>query len=278
MNLIKLIAIDLDDTLLHDDISLSEYTRDTLRKAMQKGVRIVIATGRMFQAARPWGQAIGLGDVPMICYTGSLTGLCESGRLIRDVRIERQTALAILETIREHGWYAQTYIDDEIYVAHRDERTDEYERQCGVKAHEIEDDFYQPKKAPTKILLCEHDEEKMKEIEKVLRETYSGEVGQVKSKPYFFEMNNKECSKGKAVASLAKEWEIAMEEIMTFGNGNNDVSMLSMTPWGFAVANASKSAKEAAGHETLSNNEDGVAKAVEKYVLGERELEIGNEK
>lgn len=80
MNLIKLIAIDLDDTLLHDDISLSEYTRDTLRKAMQKGVRIVIATGRMFQAARPWGQAIGLGDVPMICYTGSLTGLCESGR------------------------------------------------------------------------------------------------------------------------------------------------------------------------------------------------------
>ena len=93
---IKLIAIDLDDTLLHDDISLSEYTRDTLRKAMQKGVRIVIATGRMFQAARPWGQAIGLGDVPMICYTGSLTGLCESGRLIRDVRIERQTALAIL--------------------------------------------------------------------------------------------------------------------------------------------------------------------------------------
>lgn len=56
MNLIKLIAIDLDDTLLHDDISLSEYTRDTLRKAMQKGVRIVIATGRMFQAARPWGR------------------------------------------------------------------------------------------------------------------------------------------------------------------------------------------------------------------------------
>ncbi|MCI7171749.1 MAG: HAD hydrolase family protein, partial [Dialister sp.] len=51
MNLIKLIAIDLDDTLLHDDISLSEYTKDTLRKAMQKGVRIVIATGRMFQAA-----------------------------------------------------------------------------------------------------------------------------------------------------------------------------------------------------------------------------------
>ena len=184
---IKLIAIDLDDTLLHDDISLSAYTKDTLRKAMRQGVRIVIATGRMFQAARPWGQAIGLGDVPMICYTGSLTGLCESGWLIRDaVRIELPVALEILKTIREHGWYAQTYIDDEIYVARRDERTDEYERQCGVKAHEIGDDFYQPKKAPTKILLCEHDEEKMKDIETTLRGLYSGVVGQVKSKPYYF--------------------------------------------------------------------------------------------
>ena len=54
---------------------------------------------------------------------------------------------------------------------------------------------------------------------------------------------------------------------MTFGNGNNDVSMLSITPWSFAVANASASAKAAAAHVTASNNEDGVAKAVEKYVL-----------
>ena len=67
---VKMIAIDLDDTLLHDDISLSDYTKDILRKVMERNIRIVIATGRMFQAARPWGQAIGLGDVPLICYTG----------------------------------------------------------------------------------------------------------------------------------------------------------------------------------------------------------------
>ena len=59
---VKMIAIDLDDTLLHDDISLSDYTKDILRKVMERNIRIVIATGRMFQAARPWGQAIGLGD------------------------------------------------------------------------------------------------------------------------------------------------------------------------------------------------------------------------
>ena len=267
MEPIKMIAIDLDDTLLRDDISVSDYTKKILREAMEKGVRVVIATGRMFRAARPWGKAIGLGDVPVICYTGSLTGLCESGRLLRDVRIEMDVAEKILETIREHGWYAHTYIDDEMYVAKRDQRTDDYERQCGIKAHEAGEAFYHPSKAPTKILICEYDAEKMKEIEHLLREIYGDVVNQVKSKPYFFEMNSKECSKGKAIAALAKEWGIKSDEIMTFGNGNNDVSMLSMTPWGFAVANASPSAKKAAAHETASNNEDGVAKAVEKYVL-----------
>ncbi len=267
MDAIKMIAIDLDDTLLRDDISISDYTKDVLQKAMAQGVRIVIATGRMFRAARPWGKAIGLGDVPVICYTGSLTGLCESGRLLRDVRIEKDVAEEILATIREHGWYAHTYIDDEMYVAKRDSRTDDYERQCGVMAHEVGEDFYHPAKAPTKILICEYDSEKMKAIEQILREKYSAVVNQVKSKPFFFEMNSKECSKGKAVAALAKEWGIERNEIMTFGNGNNDVSMLSMTPWGFAVANASQSAKAAAAHETASNNEDGVAKAVERYVI-----------
>ena len=121
MSSIKMIAIDLDDTLLRD--SISDYTKETLQKAMAKGVKIVIATGRMFQAARPWGKAIGLGDVPMICYTGSLTGLCESGKLIRNVRVEKETALDILQTIKDHGWYAQTYIDDNLYVDTKNEWT-----------------------------------------------------------------------------------------------------------------------------------------------------------
>lgn len=267
MSSIQMIAIDLDDTLLRDDISISEYTKDVLGRAMNRGVKIVIATGRMFQAARPWGKAIGLGDVPVICYTGSMTGLCESGKIIRDVRIDKKVADDILADIKEQGWYAHTYIDDELYVPFRDWRTDEYEKQCGVKAHVAGEDFFHPEKAPTKILVCEYDPEKMKGIEDFLKEKYGRLVNQVKSKPFFFEMNSHECSKGKAVMALAESWGIAPDHVMTFGNGNNDVSMLSLTPWSFAVANATASAREAAAHETLSNNEDGVAKAVETYVL-----------
>ena len=149
MSPIRMIAIDLDDTLLHDDISVSSYTKDTLRRVMEKGIPVVIATGRMFQAARPWGKEIGLGDVPMICYTGALVGMCRSGRILEHVTMDLELARDILETGRTHGWYMHTYIDDEVYMPFRDERTDIYEKQCGITAHIAGEKFWKP--SPTKI-------------------------------------------------------------------------------------------------------------------------------
>ncbi|MDU5301778.1 MAG: HAD-IIB family hydrolase, partial [Dialister micraerophilus] len=69
MKNIRLIAIDLDGTLLRDDISVSDYTKKVLSKVREKGINIVIATGRMFCSAREWGKAIGIGDVPLCAYT-----------------------------------------------------------------------------------------------------------------------------------------------------------------------------------------------------------------
>lgn len=181
----KMIAIDLDDTLLHDDISLSDYTKDILRKVMERNIRIVIATGRMFQAARPWGQAIGLGDVPLICYTGAFVGLCESGRVLRDVTMNMETAQGIIDTAHERGWYMHAYIDDEVYVPFRDERTESYEKQCGVSAHVLGEDFWTLAKEPTKLLIFDRDPQVMAEVERVLSEKFSYATNQVKSKPEF---------------------------------------------------------------------------------------------
>lgn len=267
MSTIRMIAIDLDDTLLHDDISVSSYTKDTLRRVMEKGIPVVIATGRMFQAARPWGKEIGLGDVPMICYTGALVGMCRSGRILEHVTMNLELARDILETGRTHGWYMHTYIDDEVYMPFRDERTDIYEKQCGITAHIAGEKFWKPEKAPTKILVFDYDTAVMKEAEEILKKKYGEVTNQVKSKPEFFEMNTRGISKGTALKELCRKWNIPTETLMTIGNGHNDISMFDLTPWSFAVANAHDSAKEAARFMTDSNNDDGVARAIEKYVL-----------
>jgi hydroxymethylpyrimidine pyrophosphatase-like HAD family hydrolase len=75
---IKMIAIDLDDTLIRDDTTVSDYTKDTIRRAQQKGIHIMIATGRMYATASPYGRMLGLGDIPMMLFGGGLIQTLES--------------------------------------------------------------------------------------------------------------------------------------------------------------------------------------------------------
>lgn len=269
MEPIEMIAIDLDDTLLHDDISISDYTKTVLKKAKAKGIHIVIATGRMFHAAQPWGKALGLGDVPMVVYTGAMTALCDSGRVLHHEPIDRKTAGDILAVGKEHNWYMQAYVNDHLLVPERNERTRLYEKNCGVTAEVLGDDFWHLSAEPDKILVFDYDPKVQKEAEDILTKMFAGRAGHVKSKPEFFEMHRLGISKGRALESLCLQWGIPASHVMTFGNSENDVSMLAMTPWSFAVDNAVPCAKEAARHGTDSNNDDGVAKAVARYVLGE---------
>lgn len=266
---IRLIAIDLDGTLLRDDISVSDYTKRILLKAKEKGIRIVIATGRMFCSARAWGMKIGIGDVPMCVYTGSMVGLCESGKIISDQRMDLKVARDILNVGKENNWYMQSYIEDTVYVPFRDERTDKYEEVCGIKAQVLGEDFWTPTKAPTKVLFYDNDLSVMKKIRETVGTKFEKVAGSVISQPNYFELNKKGVSKGAALTKLCNEWGINLENVMTFGNAQNDVSMFNLSQWSFAVENASDTAKQAAQFRTLSNNEDGVARAIEKYVLEE---------
>ena len=268
MNQIKLIATDLDDTLLRHDVSVSDYTKDVFRRAKERGVRIVVATGRMFCAARPWGRAIGVGDVPMIVYTGSMVGRCESGEILSCETIELSLAKEILEAIHEKNFYVQYYVDDVLYVPYYCEKTEKYEKSCGVSAHVLGDDFWKLDAPPLKILIFEDDLDRMADAEAAILPQFSERAGWAKSTPFFLEFNAKGASKGAALTKLCEKWGISLENVMTFGNAQNDVSMLSITPWSFAVSNAAEAAIEAAHFMTDSNDCDGVAKAVEKYVLG----------
>ncbi len=269
MNRIELIATDLDDTLLCRDVSVSEYTKDVFRRAKEKRVRIVVATGRMFCAARPWGRAIGVGDVPMIVYTGSMVARCESGEILSCETLDLPIAKEILETARAGGFYVQYYVDDTLYVPYYCEKTEKYEKSCGVAAHVLGDDFWKLDTPPLKILIYEDDLGRMEEAERTFLPAFSERAGWAKSTPFFLEFNAKGASKGAALTKLCAEWGIPLDRVMTFGNAQNDVSMLSITPWSFAVENAAEAAKNAAHFMTDSNQHDGVAKAVAKYVLGE---------
>lgn len=137
-----MITIDLDGTLLRSDGSVSDHTVKTLQKARQKGVIVAIATGRMYQTAKAYGERLALGDSPMLLFAGGLIETLESKKILFQQTISQQDAQALVNLAREQSWQMQTYIDDVLRVELDEPWVRDYERITKVKAVICGDEFY----------------------------------------------------------------------------------------------------------------------------------------
>lgn len=263
---IRLLAIDLDDTLLRDDNTITEYTRNVLRDVKHRGVEVLIATGRMFQTAEPVAKKIGLGDLPMILFSGGLIQRVESKEILFEHLIPLELAQKLLQRGKERNWYLQSYIDDELLVDTMTDVTRRYEIGVGAKAVALGEDFYEPKKGPNKIL-CIEEPHRMDTIVEEMRQYMGQSLDFVRSKLDFLEIVAPQVSKGNALQFMGQKWGISLDEMVSFGNSENDISMLRITGRSVAVGNAENIAVHAAKERCATNEEDGVAKWIEQHIL-----------
>ncbi|SMC40755.1 Cof-type HAD-IIB family hydrolase [Sporomusa malonica] len=263
---IKLVALDLDDTLLDSKLAVSPRACEAIRKAVAQGVTVTIATGRMYCSALPYARQLGL-DVPLITYNGALIKSSISGETLLHQPVDKELARQALELCREHGWYIQTYVNDELYVKEIDQYADYYSRLSGAPAIALGDAFFTGGERPTKMLTMST-QEGIIEIYNTFKAVFGNKLNLAISKPTFMEITDPAANKGRALAFLADKLRIKQEEIMALGDSGNDLDMVKYAGWGVAMGNASAAVKAAARLETLSNDADGVAEAIEKYVLG----------
>ena len=113
---IRMIAIDLDGTLLHDDMTISSYSRDVIKKASEEGFKVVIATGRMWNSARKKMEVLELGNVPVVCYTGAWIMMGETGEAIYQEGMDPKFASKALLWAKEEGLKVTAFWDDKIYM------------------------------------------------------------------------------------------------------------------------------------------------------------------
>lgn len=263
---IRLIAVDLDGTLLHDDMTISEYSRNVIRRAAEK-VRIVVATGRMFDSAREKVQKLGLGDIPIICYTGAWIRLAESGRLLHKDGIPANLAEKILGDGRRFGWLIQSYVEDEICLPSPSAAEADCRKYRAKEAKYLGEAFYHPETDPTRLIIVEADTEKREQIRIYLEKRYGSQVEMVYPGDIFLDIHRKGVSKANALHELGELWGITPQEMVSFGNTENDASMLRMTGLSYAVANSEIEAKKAAKDILpLTNNEDGPAHKIQELL------------
>lgn len=261
-----MITIDLDGTLLRSDGSVSDRTVRTLQAARDKGVVVAIATGRMYQTARPYGERLNLGDSPLLLFAGGLIETLESKKILFQQAIPQQTAQELVDLAREQGWQMQTYIDDVLRAARDDEWIRDYERITHSKACICGDDFYHVQGDCNKLLSRGgHDDLVARKA--LIEKTFPGRFNVLFSAPTFLEIMPQGVDKGEGIRRLGELYGIGTDEIMALGDSQNDLDMLKAAGFPVAMANAAEEVKAAAAYVTASNDDDGVAAAVEKFVL-----------
>lgn len=262
---IKLIAVDLDDTLLDNAQKVSPRVKEAVRKAVAQGVAVTLSTGRMHRSALPYALELEL-DIPLITYNGALIRSSLSGETLLHRPLDIETATEVLALFRERGWYIQTYIDDILYVKERDATALYYEGVSGVTGVPIGDELYSLAAAPTKLLAMA-EPKLMEEIRPVLAAHFGERLYAAISKPLYLEMVHPSVNKGMALDFLAKRLGIGSEAVMAVGDSLNDMDMVQYAGWGVAMGNARAELKKIARVVTGRNDADGVAEAIETYVL-----------
>ena len=264
---IKLIASDMDDTLLNNNREISPRNEAAIKKAIEAGIIFTLASGRMYCSMQPYAQKLGL-DVPLISYNGALVKGALSGKVYVNSPLKLQTALDLLDYVKQNGHYVQVYIGDKLYVKEENEYSRMYAKISGIQAIAVGEEIYHIKEAPNKLLLMTTEgtfEATWKDIE----EKFKGCIDATSSKDNYLELMEPGVNKWQAVSRLAESFGIKAEEIMCIGDSNNDLSMIKNAGIGVAVANAKPQVQQQAKMITASNDNDGVGIAIENILTAQ---------
>lgn len=275
---IKLICIDMDGTLLNSNHEVSERNKEVLRKAHNKGIHIALTTGRIFVSARYYSDLIGI-NTPVIASNGAYIKNKYEDKAILEGALDKKTAIEIYKIVHKHNlninfnsW--DTLIrEKEVPKNHAYYIMNKYiTEEKRVKFLVTNDTISTINNFEGTILKGIVIEEKDNKdnlwaAKKEIKDKFKDKLHVVSSGDDNFEIMDGSISKGNAVLHLAKTLNINKEEIMCIGDSENDMSMLKVAGLSVVMENGNEIVKEIADFITDTNNNDGVAKAIEKYVL-----------
>jgi Cof subfamily protein (haloacid dehalogenase superfamily) len=275
----KLICIDMDGTLLNSRKQISSATRAILLKAHQRGVHVVISTGRTYADALYYANMVGIRS-PIIAANGAYIHDQEQHQLIYQSLLSEKLALKILDICNQYHvapsfhtpekeYYGNIFLILLWYLLRFKNKIQSNDN--GVKRKYVMNKMQWRKvitKEQSQILKCiiiDLSQKKINQIRQALAKVPELEVASSGSNN--IELNCKGISKGKGVEILAKYYNLKKGEIIAIGDGENDLSMIEYAGLGVAMGNASDVVKQKADYITDTNDNDGVAKVIEKFVL-----------
>jgi len=270
---IRLVAFDLDHTLVGRDLAFSPRVRAAVARAQAQGVLVTIATGRGLWPTTRLAAELGV-KVPIICFQGGLVYDFLAERLIHETRLDPVVVPAIVRLADERRWDLEFETPRVIYVRQNVEHTPAVVNALKTASNVrwVDDFLRELPETPHKFLISVPDPALRDGLEADLRACWDQDLARitiVPSHPLFVEGIPHGMSKAVGVSWLAASLGIGREAVMTVGDYNNDVEMLEWAGLGVAMADGSPAALAAANEVVPPQAEDGAAIALEKFVLGD---------
>lgn len=264
---IKLIALDIDGTIMDKNFNISSEVKKTIQKALAKGIYVLIATGRMYSATVPIAKHLEL-NTPLIVYQGSLVQeFYRSDKILMHHTLSTDLSLQVVKDLRAYGIQINAYMDDKLIAENISPILDEYASKRDTRVYEVDSFENIDNFMPTKLLGLDYDTELIDKVKTELKAKYNGIINITKSTPNFCEFVNNKCSKAKSILFLAQKWGINRSQIMAIGDQDNDREMLEVAEIGVAMANGDKELQNIADYVTYSVDDNGAAHAIEKFCL-----------
>ena len=263
----KLIALDLDDTLLTAAKEISAQNIAALRRAVRAGVRVVLASGRTAEGMRFAAEAIGHRDYEISAGGAVVTD--PNGRELYSNPVPPKTAKEIMAYAAQNNAYFQIFCGSDFYFISRTAYTDAYEKSCRFAGREDPGIMDWNEISTSKILIIDT-QERINRMHADLAARFP-DVKAVFSQNGFLEIINAQANKGTALSYITRKLDIPKNQVIAIGDSEIDLPMLREAGLGVAVGNAREEVRAKADHITLTNEENGVAAVVNQFIFGENQ-------
>jgi Cof subfamily protein (haloacid dehalogenase superfamily) len=262
----RLVVVDLDGTARSRVHGITPGVRAAVAAAQRRGVRVCVATGRMWRSAEPWVRALGA-DSPAILYNGGQVLDFAAGRVLYERRLPREGARAALALARrDPEVQPHLYLHDRVYVERPHALTDAYAADDGLTYEIVPSLDALLVDDPHKVLVI-GSPDRVAALQGAVRDA-GLPVHAVQSEPVYVEFLPAGASKGAALQAMLELLEITSQETVAVGDNWNDLEMIETAGLGVAMGHAPEGVRERADHVCGTAEEEGVREVIERFVLG----------
>jgi Cof subfamily protein (haloacid dehalogenase superfamily) len=228
------------------------------------GIRVIVATGRMFRSVKPYLELAGIPD-PVVCYQGAAVVDPQTSVFLLHRPIPLELGRRAIEALQDAGYPPNCYVDDELVVASRTPYSDAYANFQHLPVHEVGNLLAWLEVAPTKLVAVGEPHE-LDDLRRDLGELFGDSLYVTTSLPYLLELGNPAVSKGTGLAFVAERQGFSLEQTVAFGDGENDIELIERAGFGVAVEDAHPQLLERAAWVCPGPDEEGVAAVLEAFL------------